>query len=86
MTLLTCIKHPTLPARKLEDLEGFGCFYFQEWESTLFVFTLLFFACGPQIFESRFERCLILGFSEVMFAMKQFEQVSEILSLGFVLF
>ncbi|KAB0398882.1 hypothetical protein E2I00_007749, partial [Balaenoptera physalus] len=28
-----------------------------------------------KIFESRFERCLILGFSEVMFAMKQFEQV-----------
>ncbi|TKC38178.1 hypothetical protein EI555_014739, partial [Monodon monoceros] len=27
-----------------------------------------------KIFESRFERCLILGFSEVMFAMKQFEQ------------
>ncbi|XP_061062117.1 small subunit processome component 20 homolog isoform X1 [Eubalaena glacialis] len=28
-----------------------------------------------KIFESRFERCLILGFSEVMFAMKQFEQL-----------
>eukprot|EP00070_Physeter_catodon_P039396 XP_028346290.1 small subunit processome component 20 homolog isoform X4 [Physeter catodon] len=28
-----------------------------------------------KIFESRFERCLILGFSEVMFAMQQFEQL-----------
>ncbi|XP_057596489.1 small subunit processome component 20 homolog isoform X2 [Hippopotamus amphibius kiboko] len=28
-----------------------------------------------KIFESRFERCLILDFSEVMFAMKQFEQL-----------
>ncbi|KAJ8791561.1 hypothetical protein J1605_020283 [Eschrichtius robustus] len=32
-------------------------------------------ASFDEIFESRFERCLILGFSEVMFAMKQFEQL-----------
>lgn len=77
---------PLLSACKLEGLEGFGYFYFQGWESTLFVPPLIFFACDPQIFESGFERRLTLDFSEVMFAMKQFEQVSEILSLGFILF
>lgn len=38
---------------------------------------LMFFTYGPQVFESRFERRLILDFSEVMFVMKQFEQVSN---------
>ncbi|KFO30298.1 Small subunit processome component 20 like protein [Fukomys damarensis] len=33
------------------------------------------FACWGHVFESRLERRLIFGFSEVMFAMKQFEQL-----------
>lgn len=53
-----------------------GCFLFSRI-GKVFSVHLLFFTCGLQTFESRFERRLILEFSEVMFVMKQFEQVSN---------
>lgn len=37
----------------------------------------MFLVCVSQIFKSTLERRLILDFSEVMFAMKHFEQVSK---------
>jgi hypothetical protein len=46
-------------------------------------FYFFFLTCGLQIFESTFERRIIFDFSEVMFAMEQFEQVSKRLSLEY---
>jgi len=46
MTTLTWIEHPTTYSLQARGLEDLGCFYFQEWESTLFVLTLVFFATG----------------------------------------
>lgn len=46
---------------------------------------ILLIYAASQVFESKFERRLILDFSEVMFAMKQFEQVSKIRILRYFL-
>lgn len=51
-----------------------------EERTTVHLQTLLISAT-TQVFESKFERRSVLDFSEVMFAMKQFEQVSKTLIL-----
>lgn len=86
LTVLTDIEHPTTSCLQVRGPGKFGMFFiFRNRESTLGVLTLILFTCGPQTFESRFERHLLLDFSEVMFAMQQFEQVSEIVSFRFIL-